>query len=34
LLPGKSMAYGGTRTAGFAFSLSKDKRQQINDLLL
>ena len=24
LLPGKSMAYGGTRTAGFAFSLSKD----------
>jgi hypothetical protein len=34
LLPGKSMASGGTRTAGFAFSFSKEKQQQISDLLL
>jgi hypothetical protein len=34
LLPGKSMAFGGTRTASFAFSLLKDKQQKINDLLL
>jgi hypothetical protein len=28
------MACGGTRTAGFAFIFSKDKQQQINELLL
>jgi hypothetical protein len=34
LLPGKSMASDGTRTAGFACSLAKDHRQQLKDLLL
>jgi hypothetical protein len=28
------MALGGARTAGSAFGLLKDKRKQINDLLL
>ena len=32
LLPGKSMAFGGTRAAGFAFALKKDKEQQIINL--
>ena len=34
LPPGKSMALGGARTAGSAFSLSKDKLKKINDPLL
>jgi hypothetical protein len=34
LLPGKSMASGGTQTADCAFSFSKQKEQQNNDLLL